>query len=137
MTSFAAVIFIASLVTAGVLLITLLISLTIMLQSCQSKSSGGVIELQNMNDYYSYCKVYSLHAELNNLEGYYLPNICRGLAIHYVKEGQYARDLELTKSMIDDYFSRVRPSDDGLDAVLMDIDNIFPPNPHSFNLFHG
>lgn len=135
MKSFTATIFVASLVTLGVLLITLVISLVIMLQSCQSKSAG-VIELLNINDYYSYCRVYSLHAELNNLEGYNLPRICRDLAVHYIKVGQYARDLDLTMSVIDDYFKSVRPSEDGLDVVLMDIDDIFPRNSDSFNLFH-
>ncbi|MED6219618.1 hypothetical protein PIB30_037420 [Stylosanthes scabra] len=139
MTSCAAIIFVASLVTVGVLLMTLVVSLTIMLKSCQSKSSG-VIELQNVkNDdyYYSYCKMHhSLHAELNNLEGYYVPNICRDLSVNYVKEGQYGRDMELTSSMIHDYFNTVTPSYDGLDSVLMDIDNIFPMNPRSSNLFH-
>ncbi|CAI8616946.1 unnamed protein product [Vicia faba] len=75
MSSFTATIFVVSLVTLGVLLITLLVSLVIMLQSCQSKSTG-VIELVNMNNYYSYCRVYSLHAEINRLERYDLPNIC-------------------------------------------------------------
>lgn len=135
MTSLTATIFFASLVTLGVLLITLLVSLTIMLQSCQSKSTG-VIELVNMNDYHSYCSVHSLHAEINNLKGYDLPNICRDLAIHYVKGGHYARDLNIAVSMIDDYHKSVRPSDDGLDVVLMDIDDIVPPNPYTTELRH-
>jgi len=135
MTSLTATIFFASLVTLGVLLITLLVSLTIMLQSCQSKSTG-VIELLNINNYYSYCSVHSLHAEINNLEGYDLPNKCRDLAIHYMKGGQYAKDLNLVVSMIDDYFKSVRPSDDGLDVVLMDIDDIVPSNPYTTKLYH-
>ncbi|KAK7379340.1 hypothetical protein VNO80_04798 [Phaseolus coccineus] len=134
MKSFTATIFVASLVTLGVLLITLVISLVIMLQSCQSKSSG-VIELLNINDYYSYCRLYSLHAELNNLEGYNLPTICRNLAVQYIKGGQYARDLDLTMSVIEDYFKNVTPLKGGLDVVLMDIDDIFPWN-YSSNLFH-
>lgn len=135
MTSLTATIFFASLVTLGVLLITLLVSLTIMLQSCQSKSTG-VIELLNINDYYSYCSVHSLHAEINNLEGYDLPNICRDLAIHYIKGGHYARDLNIVVSMIDDYFKSMRPSDNGLDVVLLDIDDIIHSNPYSSNLYH-
>ena len=42
----------------------------------------------------------------------------------YIKGGQYARDLDSTKSVIEDYFNSVRPSDDGLDVVLIDIDVI-------------
>ncbi|CAI8597304.1 unnamed protein product [Vicia faba] len=133
MSSFTATIFVVSLVTLGVLLITLLVSLVIMLQSCQSKSTG-VIELVNMNDYYSYCRVYSLHAEINRLERYDLPNICRDLTIHYIKGGHYAKELNLIVSMIDDYFKNLRPSDNGLDVVLLDIDDIVPPN--SYQRFH-
>ncbi|KAL5066464.1 hypothetical protein RYX36_028201 [Vicia faba] len=133
MSSFTATIFVVSLVTLGVLLITLLVSLVIMLQSCQSKSTG-VIELVNMNNYYSYCRVYSLHAEINRLERYDLPNICRDLTIHYIKGGHYAKELNLIVSMIDDYFKNLRPSDNGLDVVLLDIDDIVPPN--SYQRFH-
>ncbi|KAL5070554.1 hypothetical protein RYX36_021441, partial [Vicia faba] len=133
MSSFTATVFVVSLVTLGVLLITLLVSLVIMLQSCQSKSTG-VIELVNMNNYYSYCRVYSLHAEINRLERYDLPNICRDLTIHYIKGGHYAKELNLIVSMIDDYFKNLRPSDNGLDVVLLDIDDIVPPN--SYQRFH-
>lgn len=135
MTSFTATIFISGLVTTGVLLITLLISLALMLQSCQSKN-GGVIEVQSIKDDYSYCKIYALHAEINNLDGHGLPRICRALAIQYVKGGQYARDLDSTKSVIEGYFNNVRPSDDGVDVVLIDIDHLFPSDPSSSNLFH-
>ncbi|XP_027332858.1 uncharacterized protein At2g39920-like isoform X2 [Abrus precatorius] len=135
-TSFAATILVAALAAVGLLLITLLISLAMMLQSCQS-SHGGVIELTKINYDYSYCKVYSLHAKLNNLKEHNLPNICKELAIQYIKGGQYTRDLGLTKSVIEDYFNDVRPSDDGLDVVLIDIDGIFPPNLHSSNLFQS
>ncbi|KAL2317161.1 hypothetical protein Fmac_031037 [Flemingia macrophylla] len=135
-TSFAATIFVAALAAVGLLLITLLISLAMMLQSCQS-SHAGVVEDQSISDEYSYCKVYSLHVKLNNLEGHNFPNHCKDLAIQYIKGGQYARDLDSTKSVIEDYFNNVRPADDGLDVVLVDIDGIFPPNSLSSNLFQS
>ncbi|GAU40072.1 hypothetical protein TSUD_151160 [Trifolium subterraneum] len=81
-------------------------------------------------------KVHSLHAELNSLEGYDIPNICRDLAIHYIKGGQYAKDLNLIVSMIDDYFKSLRPSENGLDVVLIDIDDIVPSNPYSSDFYH-
>ncbi|XP_057441839.1 uncharacterized protein At2g39920-like isoform X1 [Lotus japonicus] len=135
-TTFAATIFIAGFAAIGLLLITLLVSLALMLQSCQD-NNGGVAELQDKNGDYSYCKVYSLHAKLNNLEGHDPPNICKDLALEYIKGGQYARDLDLTRSVIEDYFDNVSSSDDGLDVVLIDIDGIFPPNLHSSNLFQS
>ncbi|XP_028792676.1 uncharacterized protein At2g39920 [Neltuma alba] len=135
MTSFAATIFITGLVTAGVLLITLLVSLAVMLQSCQSKHAG-VIELQSMNDYYSYCKICAMHAELNNLQGYNLPKVCRAPAIRYVKGGQYAADLDSTMSLIEDHFSLVKPSDDVFGVVLIEIDDLFSSYPHSSGWLH-
>ncbi|XP_014502845.1 uncharacterized protein At2g39920 isoform X2 [Vigna radiata var. radiata] len=136
-TSFVATILVAALAAAGLLLITLLVSLAMMLQSCQS-SHAGIIELRNINDKYNYCKVYSLHAKLNNLEGHNFPNLCKDLAIGYIKGGQYARDLDSTKSLMDDYFNSVRPSDDDdLDVVLIDIDGIVSPNPHSPTLLQS
>ncbi|KAI9102111.1 hypothetical protein K1719_023621 [Acacia pycnantha] len=131
MTSFTATIFITGLVTSGILLISLLISLAVMLQSCQSKHAG-VIE----HNYYSYCKICAQHAELNNLQGYNLPKVCRAPAIQYVKGGQYAADLDSTMSLIEDHFSLIKPSDDGFDALLVEIDGLFPSYPHSSNWFH-
>ncbi|KAA8534115.1 hypothetical protein F0562_031692 [Nyssa sinensis] len=128
-TNFAATIFIAALVTVGVLLITLLIALTVMLQSCQNKNAG-VIEMWKSSDDYSYCKIFALHAELNRLDADYFPAICKAVAIHYIKEGQYMRDLNTTMLVSENYFSIVRPLDDGLDIVLMDVDDLLPSNPH-------
>ncbi|KAI4299459.1 hypothetical protein L6164_032919 [Bauhinia variegata] len=136
MKSVTATIFIASLITLGILLITMLVSLVVMLQTCESRSEG-IIEFPTVRDDYSYCKIYSLHAELNNLKGNNnIPKICHALAIQYITGGQYAKDLDSTNSLIEDYFKSTTPSDDGLDVVLMDIDDTFPANPRSSNLFH-
>lgn len=124
MTTFAAVIFIGGLITVGVLLITLLVTLAVMLQSCQSRSSG-VVELMNSSDDNSYCKIFALHAELNSLEADNFPEICRVLAIRYIKEGQFARDLNLSMWIFESYFNTLKPSYNGLDIVLVDIDDIF------------
>ncbi|KAJ4836567.1 hypothetical protein Tsubulata_013446 [Turnera subulata] len=128
MTAFAATIFIGSLVTVGVLLLTLLISLTIMLQSCQSRSEV-VVELQNPSYDYNYCKMFSLHAELNNLEPKDFPSICRTPAMQHINKAQYENDLNASLWVVERHFDSVMASHDGLDVVLMDIDDILP-NPH-------
>lgn len=133
-TSFSATIFIAGFAALGLLLITLLVSMAMMLQSCQN-NSAGIVELRNINDDYSYCKMHSLYAKLNHLEEHNVPEICKDLAVQYVKGGQYARDLDLTKSVVEDYFNGVKPSKDGFDVVLIDIDGIFQLSPRSSNLF--
>lgn len=133
MTTFAAVIFIGGLITVGVLLITLLVTLAVMLQSCQSRSSG-VVELTKSSSDNNYCKIFALHAELNSLEADNFPEICRDLAIRYIKEGQFARDLNLSIQIVESYFNTLMPSYNGLDVVLMDIDDIFASSPKYSNL---
>ncbi|CAK8538256.1 unnamed protein product [Lathyrus sativus] len=135
-TSFSATIFIAGFAALGLLLITLLVSMAMMLQSCQN-NSAGILELRNVKDDYSYCKIHSLHAKFNHLEEHDVPEICKDLAVQYIKGGQYARDLDLTKSVIEEYFNGVKPSQDGFDVVLIDIDGIFPLSPRSSNLFQS
>ncbi|CAK8561229.1 unnamed protein product [Lathyrus sativus] len=132
-TSFSTAIFIAGFAALGLLLITLLVSMAMMLQSCQN-NSAGIQELRNVNDDYSYCKVHSLHAKFNHLEEHNVPEICKDLAVQYIKGGRYARDLDLTKSVIEEYFTGVKPSHDGFYVVLIDIDGIFPLCPLTDNL---
>ncbi|XP_052177430.1 uncharacterized protein At2g39920 isoform X2 [Diospyros lotus] len=129
MTSFAATIFIAGLVTVGVLLITLLIALTVMLQSCESRSAG-LVEISRPNDSYNYCKILSLQAELNGLDVDDLPEICKTATIQYIKQGHYARDLNLTVAIAEHYFDSVKPLEGGMDLVLIDIDDFFPSSSH-------
>ncbi|KAK3031027.1 hypothetical protein RJ639_035058 [Escallonia herrerae] len=122
MTSFAVAIFIGALVTVGLLVITLLIALTVMLQSCQSKSAG-VVEMQKFGDDYNFCKIYAMHAELNSLSADSVPAFCNDVAVRSIEKGLYMKDLNLTVSMAEGYFGNVKPLDDGLDVVLMDVDD--------------
>ncbi|KAJ4969793.1 hypothetical protein NE237_002892 [Protea cynaroides] len=126
-TSYTATVFVAALFAFGLLFISLLIAFSVMLQSCQSNSSG-VIQLQETSDDYGYCKVFALHSELNALESDEFPKICKTLAIQYVKDGQYQRDLNLTMSVAESYLSSLAPQNDGLDVVLIDLDDIFLSN---------
>ena len=136
MTSFSATIFIAALVTVGVLLITLLVTLAVMLQSCESRSKE-VVEIEKASDSYHYCKIFALHGELNSLEAAKVPPVCRSLAIQYIKGGEYTRDLNITMRMIESFFDSVSPSHDHLDVVLMDIDDILVSDPwYSNQLMH-
>ncbi|XP_061998215.1 uncharacterized protein At2g39920 isoform X1 [Rosa rugosa] len=132
MSSFATTIFIASLVTVGLLFITLLIALTVMLQSCESKSRG-IVEVQKPSYDSNYCHIFSLHMELNNFEADQFPSVCRVVASQYIKQGQYATDLNSTMGIVEDYFGSITPQHDGLDVVLMDVDDILSLNPQYSN----
>ncbi|KAL1809006.1 hypothetical protein ACET3Z_025996 [Daucus carota] len=122
MSSLAAAIFVSSLVTAGVLLITILVALTIMLQDCQSKSAG-LVELWKVSDDYIQCQMSALHAELNSLGAESVPDNCKHVAVHYIKTGQYMRDLNITATLVEDYLNCAKPRISGLDVVLMDADD--------------
>ncbi|XVE99700.1 hypothetical protein REPUB_Repub03eG0223000 [Reevesia pubescens] len=134
MTSFAATIFISALVTVGILLVTLLVTLAVVLQSCENRSKG-VVEIDKASDSYHYCKVFALQGELNNLEADEFPPLCRSLAIRYIKGGEYAQDLNFTMWIIESFFDIVSPSNDHLIVVLMDIDDILVSDPRYSNQF--
>lgn len=124
MSSFAATVFVAALVTIGILMLTLLISLTVMLDSCQSRQTG-VVKKSKTSVHYDYCKIYAFHAELNNLEVDEFPAICKQYALYYTEEGQFLRDVNLTTQIIENYFSNLKPDDDHLEVILMDADDLF------------
>ncbi|PKI39610.1 uncharacterized protein At2g39920 [Punica granatum] len=130
MTSFAATVFIAALVTTGILLVTLLIALTVMLQSCESKNAG-IIEIKRFsNNNRDVCRIFDLHAELNGLHEIEYPSTCHDLAVSYVRGGQYERDLSISIAIAEDYFSEIRPLGNGLDLILIDIDDILSSSSH-------
>ncbi|KAG8380785.1 hypothetical protein BUALT_Bualt06G0052100 [Buddleja alternifolia] len=124
MSPFAATIFISGLVTVGMSLLSLILGLSVMLSSCQSRNSG-VVELYRNTQNYDYCMNLALHAELNGLGSDSFPAICKDINRRYVKEGQYRKDLNITVGIVEDFFSSFRPRNDGRDVVLMDADDFF------------
>lgn len=132
MTSLAATIFIASLVTFGVLMVTLLIAISTMLQSCENKNSG-IIQVQRLvvdDESLSYCKILSLHSNLNSLDVeeedgiFALPLLCRDVALQRIKQGVYLRELNFTIQMVLTYFNTIKPGKDHRDVVVVDVDDI-------------
>uniref|UniRef100_A0A1J3HEQ4 Acid phosphatase 1 n=1 Tax=Noccaea caerulescens TaxID=107243 RepID=A0A1J3HEQ4_NOCCA len=119
MTSLAATIFIASLVTFGVLMLSLLVAISTMLQNCENQKSG-LVEVPRFDDEsFSYCKILSLHSQLNSIE---LPLLCRDVASRRIKQGIYLRELNFTIQMALSYFQTIKPMKDNLDVVVIDID---------------
>ncbi|WCJ19774.1 hypothetical protein M5689_002049 [Euphorbia peplus] len=120
MTSFAAIIFIGSLIAVATLFVTLLIALMVRLQTCEGRSKG-VVEIHSQDDNYSYCKILGLHAELNKVGLKYFPSFCKNLAIQHIQEGRFEMDLNSAIRLVEEHYESVVPSSDGLDIVLMDI----------------
>ncbi|XP_076931166.1 uncharacterized protein At2g39920-like [Bidens hawaiensis] len=136
--AFAATILVGVLVTIGIFLMTALITLVVMLQSCESRNSGAVEMLRSVNQFdfnvYYYCKTVSLHVELNNnsFASYSLPEICINAAVKYVKDGHHTRDLSTVVSLVDNYFKNVTSVVGGRDVVLMDIDDLYVHRFHDY-----
>lgn len=124
MSSCAATVFIGALVIVGILLMTLLTALTVMLQSCESREAGVLESLELDHHRYDYCKMAALNLEINSFEAYSLPDVCKDVAVKYIKEGHYMRELNNSLSLVETYFNRVKPDDGAHDVVLMDIDDI-------------
>lgn len=123
MSSCAATVFIGALVVVGILLMTLLMSLTVMLQSCQSREAGVIESVKSDHHKYDYCKMAAMNAELNSFEANSLPEFCKDVAVKYIKEGHYMRELNNSVSLVENYFNGIRPDDEGRDVVVMDIDD--------------
>lgn len=122
MSSFAATIFISGILTVGISIFSLLVALSVMLKSCQRQNSG-VPEMHRNTPIYEYCRSLARHAELNSLTGDIFPEICTDISTWYVKEGQYKKDLNISVTIAEEFFSRIRPQADGRDVVLMDADD--------------
>ncbi|KAL0303813.1 UNVERIFIED_CONTAM: hypothetical protein Sradi_6249400 [Sesamum radiatum] len=85
MSASAATVFISGLVTVGISVVSLLIALTVMLNSCQSRNSG-VLEVYRNTHNYDYCRNFALHAELNSLGADLFPEICKDINIQIKKD---------------------------------------------------
>ncbi|KAL6580979.1 hypothetical protein OROMI_006902 [Orobanche minor] len=122
--SLTAMVFISGLITLGVSLVSLLVALTVMLQSCENRNSGVVEMSDGYRNSYDYCRSFALHAELNSLGADSLPAICKDVDRLYVKQGQYRKDLNITVGMVEDFFSSFIPRYDGREIVMMDADDL-------------
>lgn len=134
MSSFAAAVFVSGLVTVGISLFSLLVALTVMLNSCERQNSG-VVEMNRKTPSYDYCRNLALHAELNSLSEDIFPEICHDINAQYVKEGQYKKDLNIVVTIAEEFFSSIRPQGDGRDVVLMDADDFLTSETMYVNQF--
>lgn len=122
MSSLAATVLISGLATLGISVFSLLIALTVMLNACERRNSG-VLEIYRNAESYDYCRTFALHAEMNSLSADHFPEICMDINIHYIRKGQYRRDLEIAVGIAEDFFTSIGSKPDGRDVVLMDADD--------------
>ncbi|MQL85018.1 hypothetical protein Taro_017520 [Colocasia esculenta] len=124
--SFAAIIFVSGITIVGVLLLSLVVALVVMLQSCENHQSSVFQQWRN-NDMFDYCNIFASHMELNNLESEEFPAVCKAYANSYTNEGQYLMELNMSIQVAENYFSVVTP-ENNFSVILMDVDDILPPH---------
>lgn len=72
----------------------------------------------------SYCLSWRLAVEANNVRGWRtVPPQCMGYIENYMVGGQYFRDLHFLVDLILSYANEIVPSDDRMDAWILDVDD--------------
>lgn len=136
LTSLAVTILITAIATIGILLITLIITLSILFANCQSKADVVIKQGSRALERVDVCRSFALNFELNNLRGNdVFPSMCEEYVFHYMRSGQYENDVKGTIRAAESYWNSVIPSADGFDAVVMDIDETALSNVPYYNSF--
>ena len=96
--------------TLGIILFTLVVTLAVMLGKCQKAPLPST------------CASFTLNAEMNNLQGYLLPQECENFVATYISSGQYHTDFTVAVEAARTYLTTIEAGEDGGDLVVLDID---------------
>ncbi|KAG0589917.1 hypothetical protein M758_1G054800 [Ceratodon purpureus] len=110
LSSVAVTVLMACMATIGIILFTLVVTLAVMLGKCQKAPLPNT------------CASFTLNAEMNNLQGYLLPQECESFVANYVGSGQYHTDFTVAVEAARSYLTTIEAGDDGRDLVVLDID---------------
>lgn len=124
MSSLAATVLISGLVIVGISLLTILVSLIVMLHSCQNKNSG-VLHQRGVNCARDYGDCLASPEALESWDAEESSARCKGYINGHIEERRDQRNLNASLEMVEDYFRTATPGS-SLDVVLMDIDDLFP-----------
>ncbi|CAA6656756.1 unnamed protein product [Spirodela intermedia] len=124
MSSLAATVLISGLVIVGISLLTILVSLFVMLQSCQNKNSG-VLHQRGVNCARDYREGLAFPEALGNWDAEESSARCEGYINGHIEERRDQRELNASLKRVEDFFSTATPGS-SVDVVLMDIDDLFP-----------
>ena len=113
--SLAVTIILSALATLGILLFTVVVTLSIMLGQCQDKP----IVLDKPNQ----CASFALSAEVNNLQNWTLPQDCIKNAELYVDSGQYELDFTLAVDAARTFLGSAVVETDARNMVVLDLDD--------------
>ncbi|KAL2643310.1 hypothetical protein R1flu_010897 [Riccia fluitans] len=118
LSSLVVTVLVSAVATIGILLFTLVVTLSVMLGSCQGQpvAVGADMRIRSSN-----CESFIMNAEVNNLQGWVVPSECKSNVAAYM-EVKYHIDFAGAIEAASDYLKTVRVQGDGLDVVVMDID---------------
>eukprot|EP00252_Welwitschia_mirabilis_P018497 TRINITY_DN4111_c0_g1_i12.p1 TRINITY_DN4111_c0_g1~~TRINITY_DN4111_c0_g1_i12.p1 ORF type:complete len:323 (+),score=48.21 TRINITY_DN4111_c0_g1_i12:367-1335(+) len=137
LSSLTVTVLVSAVATIGILLFTIVITLAILLASCHGKPDV-VVESSRATERINTCKSVILNFELNNLQNATVLRDCHDYLLHYMKNGQYESDVEGAIMAAEAYWSSVIPNIDGLDAIIMDIDETALSNlPHYASIWQS
>ncbi|KAJ7553814.1 hypothetical protein O6H91_06G114000 [Diphasiastrum complanatum] len=135
MSSLAVTILVSSVATIGILLITLVVTLAVMLGSCQTQpmlreKSNGIRHAADP------CASFQVNAEMNNLQGWVLSKDCESYVAEYMLGGQYHLDFAEAVEAARQYLKALMVENDGLDVIVLDIDDTALSNIAYYNTHH-
>ncbi|KAL3696588.1 hypothetical protein R1sor_010664 [Riccia sorocarpa] len=125
LSSLVVTVLVSAVATIGILLFTLVVTLSVMLGSCQGQpvAVGADISMRaaDISMRKLKCESFIMNAEVNNLQGWVVPRECKRNVAAYI-ESAYHVDFAGAIHAASDYLKTVEVQGDGLDVVVMDID---------------
>lgn len=111
---------VSAVATIGILLFTLVVTLSVMLGSCQGQpiAVGAETGMRALGS----CDSFILNEEVNNFQGWIVSPRCKDHVASYMHGGQYYIDFAGAIRAASDYLKTLPAEGDGLDVVVMDID---------------
>jgi hypothetical protein len=136
LSSMVVTVLVAAIATIGILLFTLVITLSVLLGSCQGQplSVNILSPLNNARKSSFSCDSFILNAEVNNLQGWIVSEECVGTVAKYMRGGQYYTDFAGAIAAAADYLSGLPLKGDGSEVVVMDIDETALSNLPYYNI---
>lgn len=116
--SMALTIIVSAIAIVGIVLVTVIITLAVLLSSCENRSTV-TLEKQGFLDS---CYSFRLNAELNNIQDWVVPSVCEDYISSYVHGGQYMKDVEISVDLARRYLKALTGKHDKRYAVVLDID---------------
>ncbi|KAH9324103.1 hypothetical protein KI387_004281, partial [Taxus chinensis] len=136
LTSLAVTVLISAIATIGILLFTLVLTLAILLSSCQTTPDVVIKQGRRPEMGVDVCRSFVLNFELNNMQGNNVfPSMCEEYVFQYIISGQYDNDVKGAIKAADSCLISAMANGDGQDAVIMDIDETALSNFPYFRAF--